>query len=62
MLVVVNDSEQTKSIEIPMDDTALAGCTSFAPQAPAAAPAAAISAGKIHIDEPAQSISIYEVR
>jgi glycosidase len=62
MLVVVNDSEQTKSIQIPMEGTALAGCTSFAPQAPAANAAATVAAGQIHIDEPAQSISIYEVR
>jgi len=62
ILVVVNDSEKTKSIAIPMDGTALAGCTSFAPQAPAAAAAATIIARQIRIDEPADSMSVYEVR
>jgi neopullulanase len=62
MLVVVNDSEKTKSIDIPMDGTALAGCTSFAAQAPGAIAAATISASQLHVDEPPQSISVYEVR
>jgi glycosidase len=62
VLIVVNDSEKPKSIEIPMDDTALAGCTSFAPLAPAAAAAATVSASQLRIDEPAESISFYEMR
>jgi hypothetical protein len=45
-----------------MDGTALAGCTSFAAQAPGASAPAAIAAGKLHIDEPADSMSVYEVR
>ncbi len=62
MLIVVNDSEKTKSIQIPMDGTALAGCTSFAPQVPAATAPAVADRGALHIDEPPQSMSIYEVR
>ncbi|MGD0741505.1 MAG: hypothetical protein ABR957_18090, partial [Terracidiphilus sp.] len=62
MLIVVNNSEKTKSIEVPMDGTALAGCTSFAPQAPAAAAAATIAAHQLRIDEPAESMSVFEVR
>jgi neopullulanase len=62
MLIVVNDSKTTKSIEVPMDGTALAGCTSFAPQAPAAAAAATIAAHELRIDEPAESMSVFEVR
>jgi glycosidase len=62
VLIVVNDSEKTKSIGIPTADTALAGCTSFTPQTPATAAPATISAGQIHIDEPAESMSVYEVR
>lgn len=62
MLVVVNDSEKSKSIEIPMDGSALAGCTSFTPQAPTATAAAAVDSGRFKINEPPQSMSIYEVR
>ncbi|MGB6725431.1 MAG: alpha-amylase family glycosyl hydrolase [Terracidiphilus sp.] len=62
LLIAVNDSETTKSIGIPMDGTALAGCTSFAALAPAATVVATANDGTLHIDEPPQSISIYEVR
>jgi glycosidase len=62
VLIVVNNSEKTKSIAIPTQDTALAGCTIFTPQTPAAAAPATIADGQIHIDEPAQSMSVYEVR
>ncbi len=62
MLIVVNDSETSKSLAIPMDGTALAGCAKFAPQAPSASAAVTANRGTLHIDEPAQSISIFEVR
>jgi glycosidase len=62
VLIVVNDSEQAKSIAIPMDGTALAGCSTFTPQAPATATPASFSGGALHIDEPPQSMSVYEVQ
>ncbi len=62
MLIVVNDSAKAKSIAIPMDGTALAGCTGFAPQAPAASAAATANGGTLHIDAPAESMNVYEVR
>jgi glycosidase len=62
VLIVVNDSEKAKTIAIPMDGTALAGCSTFMPQAPTATAAASVDGGALHIDEPPQSMSVYEVR
>jgi len=62
MLIAVNDSEKAKSIEVAMDGTALAGCTSFTQQALGASVAATANGGRLHIDEPPQSMSMYEVR
>jgi glycosidase len=62
MLIVVNDSAQAKLISVPTDGTALAGCSTFAPQTPAASAATTISTHYLHIEEPADSMSVYEVR
>ncbi|HUB52278.1 MAG TPA: alpha-amylase family glycosyl hydrolase [Terracidiphilus sp.] len=62
VLIVVNDSENAKSLAIPMDGTALAGCSAFTPLAPGAAVSAGVDGGTLHVDEPPQSMSVYEVR
>jgi len=62
MLIVVNDSDNAKSIQIAMDGNALAGCTSFVAQAPATAAVTTIDAGQLRINEPAESMSVYLVR
>jgi glycosidase len=62
MLIVVNESEKAKSIEIPMDGSALADCASFAPQAATVAGGASANGTTLHIDAPAESMSVYEVR
>ena len=62
ILIVVNDSEKAKSITVPMDGTALAGCTRFVLQAPAADAAATVKGRALSIVEPAESMSVYEVR
>jgi glycosidase len=62
LLIVVNKAAQSKTIDLPVDDTALAGCTGFQPEAPAAGVAPAMSGGKLHIEAAPQSMSVYEVR
>jgi len=34
LLIVVNKAAQSKTIDLPVDDTALAGCTGFQPKRP----------------------------
>jgi hypothetical protein len=62
LLIIVNKASRVESLELPMEATALAGCTKFQALAPAAATAAVANGEKLHIDEPAESISVYEVR
>jgi neopullulanase len=62
MLIVLNKSDAPKSLDLPLDDDALAGCTVFAPQSPATGPIPVAGDGKLHIEEPAESISVFEVR
>ena len=61
LLIVLNKSKQPKPLDIPLEETSLAGCTQFqgAPQADAAT--ATINNGKLHIEEPAESLSIFIV-
>jgi glycosidase len=61
-LIVLNKSDKAKSIDLPMDGTALAGCTQFAAEAPATGVTPAISGGKLHVEEAPASITVYEAR
>ncbi|MGB6721790.1 MAG: alpha-amylase family glycosyl hydrolase, partial [Terracidiphilus sp.] len=62
LLIVINKAGAAKSIDLPVDDTALAGCTAFAPQSPAAGPAPVASGGMLHLEEAPESMSVYEVQ
>jgi neopullulanase len=61
-LIVLNKAPQSKAVELPVSDTALAGCTNFeaAPAAPGSPPQ--LSNGKLRLDEPAGTMSIYATR
>jgi len=61
-LIVMNKAQQRRLILLPVDETALAGCSEFraAKLTPAAAPA--LVDGKLQIEEPAESITVFEVR
>lgn len=62
LLIVVNKGAQEQSLELPVSNTALSGCTSFAaaPVTPGEQPH--LDNGKLHIEEPAESITVYAVR
>jgi hypothetical protein len=61
-LVVVNKAQLNKSIQLPMEETTLAGCTEFHAVTPVAQTAPVVSGGNLHINEPAESMTVYEVR
>ena len=60
-LVIANKAQQSKLVVIPESETALEGCTEF-PLMPAEAADPLIREGKLQIEEPAQSMTLYEVR
>jgi glycosidase len=62
VLVVVNEAQQNRTVELGTEDTALAGCTEFDPVAPAPGSASQFEAGKLRIDQGAESMSLYRVR
>ena len=62
LLIVVNKAPQNKIVELPLDDTALAGCTSFDLAPVTTSAPAELSDGKLRIEEPAESMSVYAVR
>jgi glycosidase len=61
LLIVVNKAVTSKVIELPMEETALAGCAEFQASEPTNGIAPAISGGKLRIEEPAQSITVVDV-
>ncbi|HWT66438.1 MAG TPA: alpha-amylase family glycosyl hydrolase [Terracidiphilus sp.] len=61
-LVVVNKSHNAKHLDILTEDTALAGCTQFRVARPTTGNTPALHNGKLSIEEPAESMTIFEVR
>jgi neopullulanase len=61
-LVVVNKAQRSVPVTLPMDETALAGCVGFVSLPPAAGTQPVVGDGKLRIEEPAESLTVYEVR
>jgi len=62
VLVIANKASQGRELDLPVNDTALAGCTEFKLLAPASGIAPAIANGKLHVTEPAESLLVVDVR
>jgi len=45
-----------------VEETALAGCTQFVSKTPVIGAALVVGDGKLRIEEPAESMTLYEVR
>jgi glycosidase len=61
LLIVVNRAPQSEAIELPLEETALAGCTSFDSVAAAPGEKPVFENGKLRVKEPAESMTIYAV-
>ncbi|MGP8271285.1 MAG: alpha-amylase family glycosyl hydrolase [Terracidiphilus sp.] len=61
-LIVINKSQSSKALDLPAEETALAGCTKFQPEAPATGTAPVFGNGKLHIVEQAESMTVFDVR
>jgi glycosidase len=62
LLIVANKGPKDETVSIPTEKTMLAGCTVFLPSAAAPGVMLRQSEGKLQIEQPAESISIYAVR
>jgi glycosidase len=61
-LIVVNKAQRNKRVELPQADTALAGCTGFNAAQPSTAIAPEAVSGRLNLDEPPESMTIYRVQ
>jgi glycosidase len=61
LLIVVNKAERSKVVDLPVEETALAGCTEFQATEPATGITPVVSGGKLHIEEPALSMTVFDV-
>ena len=62
LLIVLNKSKAAITIDLPLSETSLEGCNEFTALPQAANAAATQSEGKLHINEPAESLSIFRAR
>ncbi|MGD1108406.1 MAG: alpha-amylase family glycosyl hydrolase [Terracidiphilus sp.] len=62
LLIIVNKARRSESLELPVEGTALSECTEFQAMAPAMGTTPVVGGGKLHIEEPAESMTVYEVR
>jgi glycosidase len=62
LLIVANKAAVTKTVQLPMDETALAGCAKFTQLSPTVGILPAARDGQLQIEEAADSLSAYEVR
>jgi len=62
VLVVVNKAPQSHTVELPTNESALAGCTEFQLMAPTLGPVPRLEGGNLLLDEAAESMTIYRVR
>jgi glycosidase len=61
-LVVVNKGAQSKTFDLPTEQTALAGCAEFKTASPSAGTTPRAHDRTLHLEEPAQSMTVFEVR
>jgi glycosidase len=61
LLIVANKAGRSKVVDLPVEETALAGCTKFQVADPTTGVTPAVSGGKLHIEEPAASITVFDV-
>ncbi len=61
LLIVVNDGEQARTVDLPVNGTALAACTRFTVDAPDGSQAPRLVRGTLKVEEPAESMTIYGV-
>lgn len=62
LLIIMNKTSQNKTVELQTGETALGGCTSFAPTKAAPGPKPELDGGKLRIEVRPETMAIYVVR
>jgi len=62
LLIIANKSTRNKTLDLSVEDSALAGCVEFRSLAPASGAVPHLSGGKLHIDAAGQSMTVIDVR
>jgi glycosidase len=62
LLIVVNKAQHNNSVELPVAESALADCVQFSVESPSTGTVPVLNNGKLHIEELAESITVYEVK
>lgn len=62
LLIVVNKAPQSKTLELPVEDTTIGGCTQFDAASAAPGEKPQLSNGKLRIEEPAESMTVFSVK
>jgi len=62
LLTVVNKAQTINHVELPVTESALAGCTQFGVLSPSTGAVPTLNNGKLHIEEQPESIAVYQVR
>jgi glycosidase len=61
-LITVNKAQRGQSFDLPMKESTLSACTRFRALAPTAKAKTKLDGGRLHIEEPAESMTVYELR
>jgi hypothetical protein len=62
ILIVINKGPQSRAVQFPMNQTSLTGCSRFLALQPAEGLAPSVSSGTLHVEERAESMTVYEAR
>jgi glycosidase len=62
LLIIVNKARHSNKVELPVAESALADCAQFSVKSPSTGSAPVLSNGKLHIEEQAESMTVYQVQ
>ncbi len=62
LLIVVNKAQRSSKVELPVAETALADCLQFSVKSPSTGAIPVLNNGKLHIEEPAESMTVYQAQ
>jgi hypothetical protein len=62
LLIVVNKAQHSNNIELPIAESALADCVQFSVKSPSTGAIPVLDNGKLRIEEPAESMTVYQVQ
>jgi glycosidase len=62
LLIVVNKAPHTSNVDLPVAESALQDCVQFSVKSPTTGAVPVLSNGKLHIEEQAESMTVYQVQ